>query len=360
MSSSRSTVIQELVHLLTSQLDHSAQPDPSSSGPMTTSYKAVLTGIQRVVSELIPGTPLSATFHDGKVHDPLGGGAYAFQQDYVTPILRALLNDENPNLLEIINARSLPTRPIVIHASLQPYFSPHIETLVGFSFTFAFAQALRDRMLAIAATGESTAPPPVTVLITLIDTTPVKSQSFKCNGTKYQKSYKDVPEAVSQYMADWEEVFRFLSVWSGISFHKALQADLFSDANMPDLVNYLISQRAILGPQLLPKYGSLAIRSACPKPGCSLIEVRGQLNEYQTGVNDDLGAITFSCPHHGDYTINLSRREEVARLEADSPVRTLLRTMAHLLDTSVHNICITSPSKAGIYQETLLYRPLAA
>ncbi|KAI0516957.1 hypothetical protein F5B22DRAFT_605678 [Xylaria bambusicola] len=100
--------------------------------------------------------------------------------------------------------------------------------------------------------------------------------------------------------------------------------------------------------------------STAELPDIAVISRHGQLDEYRLGVDTDLRAITFSCPRHGDYTIHLSRREEVTRLEADSTVRALLRTMAHLVDASVHNIRVTSPSKAGIYQETLLYRPLAA
>ncbi|KAI0878342.1 hypothetical protein GGS24DRAFT_496893 [Hypoxylon argillaceum] len=360
MSSSRNTSIQELVHLLNAQLDDSARSDPPPTNPATImSYEKVLTCIQRAVKELIPGTPLFTIFHDGQVHDPLGGGAYAFQKDLIDPVIRALLYDERLCSPETGNSQSLPARSIVIHAGLQPNNSPHIGTLVVFSLAFAFAQALRDRMQAIAAAEENTTLPAVSVLITFVDTAPVTNQGFESQGIQYQRSYRDVPEAITKYMADYEEVLGYLSEWSRIPFHKAVQSDLFSNPSMPSLVNYIVSQRDTLGPQLSPKYGTLAIRSACPEPGCGLVEKHGRLNEYQAVDNEDLGAITFSCPYHGKYTIQLSRREEVARLEANTPTRNLLRSMSHLLDTSVHHIRVTGADYTGVYQETLLYRPLA-
>ncbi|KAI1099063.1 hypothetical protein F4804DRAFT_345826 [Jackrogersella minutella] len=323
--------------------------------------------MQGLVHTLIPESPLFATFHDGQVHDPLGGGAYAFQNDIAEPVLFALLKDEEfcaaadtrVTPVEARNHNGLPTRPIIIHAGLQPNNSPHVGTLVVFCYAFSFARAIRDRMQVLGDAQEYT-PPSVTVMITFIDTAPVKDRGVEVGGVQYQRSHRDVSDALSTYMSDYEEVIRLLSNWADIPFTVAFQSDLFSDPAMPSLLNYMISQRATLGPQLSPKYGTLALRSACPFPGCNLAEKHGRLNEYETDGSNQDGVITFHCSSHGPHSVNLSHSAEVARLEANAPTRNLLRSMVHLLDTTKHHIRVTGADYAGMYQETFLYRPLAA
>ncbi|KAI0403975.1 hypothetical protein F4802DRAFT_268741 [Xylaria palmicola] len=359
MASTRTDNIRELRDRLNLLLGE--EHAPSAKRPGDEDYASVLTSIQKVVQTLIPGTPLSAIFHDGQVHDPLGGGAYAFENGIAEPFLRALLNDEKASafLCGSDNPRSLPTRPIVIHAGLQPNNSPHIGTLVVFCLAFAFAREIRGRMKLTAAAEEDTSPS-VTVLITFVDTAPVKDQGIECDGIQYQRSYRDVPDALDMYITDYQEVLGLLSTWSSVPSNTAFQSDLFSSPSMPSLVDYMISQRAILGPLLSPKYGSLAIRSACPIPGCGLVDKHGRRNEYETNDGGRRGSITFHCPRHGPHTVRLSHREEVARLEANAPTRNLLRSMSHLLDTRQHHIRVTGADYAGLYQEMLLYRPLAA
>lgn len=129
---------------------------------------------------------------------------------------------------------------------------------------------------------------------------------------------------------------------------------------MPLLLNYMVSQRSTLGPELSPKYSSLALRSACPVPGYGLAEKHGRLNEYKAGGANQDGVIAFHYPRHGPHTTNLSYPGEIARLEANTPTRNLLRSMVHLLDTTTHHVRVTGADYAGMYQETSLYRPLAA
>jgi len=121
--------------------------------------------------------------------------------------------------------------------------------------------------------------------------------------------------------------------------------------------------------QLSPRYGTLAIRAACPHPDCGLTEKHGRLNTYDLGADDrdvedikqnsDI-TITFHCPHHGAHTITTSQPGDIARLEANPPVRNLVRSMSHLLDTTTHHLRVTGSDYAGMYQEMFLYRPLAA
>lgn len=217
---SRAAAIRGLVDLLTPLLGDAAQPDSLPAPLANADYGEILTAMQGLVHTLIPGSPLCATFHDGQIHDPLGGGAYAFQNDIVKPVLLALLQDEErcntgAAPIEAGDPDRLPTRPIVIHAGLQPNNSPHVGTLVVFCYAFSFARAIRDRMRDLAATRENT-PPSVTVQITFVDTAPVKDQGIEIEGIQYQRSHRDTPDALSSHMADYEEVICFLSTWSDV------------------------------------------------------------------------------------------------------------------------------------------------
>lgn len=381
-----------------SQLDTAANKLVDLLGSLPTDDKIsaeaksaeVLSAISTLVPALTPNRPLFASFHDGQVHDPLGGGSYAFQFDIIGPMLLALYEDERQSSTEdpsdrlpyeepnngesilpddiaferndsgsqsCLNAlfqppsSRLPTRPIVIHAGAQPNNSPHAGTLVVFCCAFALARAMRDRMQAVLR-GTEQQPPPVSVEIMFVDTAPAQGHEVKVDGIHYQKSYRDVPGALERHLADYLEVFQHLSSWSGVPFTTAFQSDFFTASAMPSLVRYVVACRARLGPQLSPKYGTLALRASCPS--CGLAEKHGCLNEYSDA------SITFHCPRHGAHSMRLSRPEEVARLEANAPTRNLLRSMSHLLDDTRHDVRVTGADYAGTYQEMLLYRPLAA
>ncbi|KAJ5980600.1 hypothetical protein N7481_007898 [Penicillium waksmanii] len=357
----------------------------SSSTPLqTSSLREVLSAVQTLVSTLRPESPVFATFHDGRVHDPLGGGSYAFQKDVVEPVLFALMNDEilsNGEKEPLLNKKSmatppkicspcyaqLPTRPIVLHAGAQPNNSPHAGTIIVFCYAFSLARAIRDRMQAIV-TGTELQPPPISVEITFIDTAPVPGHETSIEGIKYQKSYRDVPEALNTHMADYDQILQLLSTWSEIPFENTFQSEFLSQPVMPSLLRYIIAHHEILGHQLSPKYGKLALRAACPVLGCGLAEKHGRLNLYSEETNTKSGTespkttdstITFHCPHHGRHIISTSDPGEVACLEANAPARNLIRSMSQMLDTSTHHVRITGSDYAGMYQEALLYRPLA-
>lgn len=332
------------------------------------SYREILSAIQALAITLIPKGPVFATFHDGQVHDPLGGGAYAFQDDVIEPVLLALKNDENHLLAKSNGNVQLLTRPIVIHAGAQPNNSPHVGTLAVLCFAFSLAREIRDRMQAQTANTDHK-PPPVSVQVTFVDTAPVKDQGVEIEGIQYQRSYRDVLGALDSYMAEYEEALRLLSTWSDIPFTTAFQSDFFSHPIVPSLLRYIIAHHDLLGHQLSPKYGILALRAACPIPGCGLAEKHGRLNVYNDNShhqNQNARAtsrdatITFHCPHHGQHTICISEPADLARLEANAPARNLIRSMSHLLDTNTHHVRITGADYAGMYQEVFLYRPLAA
>ncbi|KAI0097775.1 hypothetical protein GGR51DRAFT_552921 [Nemania sp. FL0031] len=312
--------------------------------------------MQKLANELIPDNPLYMTFHDGQVHDPLDVGTYVFQNDILDPVLQALLEDEYGDK-DLEDMDDLPSLPIVIHASIQPNNSPHVGTLIVLCCAFAVAKEFRDLLRMIENDGKST-PPPVTVLVTFIDTAPVKDEGIEVDEIQYQRSHRDVRDALSKYMPDYEEVIRYLSAWTDIPVKLAFQEDFFSNPQMPMLLNYVIKW-LILGYQFLPTERLFALRSACPVPGCGLTDKHGRRDEYKADRDGQDCAIIFHCPHHGPHTVRISHPAEVARLEADAPARNLLRSMTHLLDTTTHHICVTGADYAGPYQEMLLYRHLA-
>lgn len=159
------------------------------------------------------------------MHDPLGSGSYAFQHDIIAPVLQALANDEilskskkntlgdrkkvgtDANLTRFDT--QLPTKPIVIHAGVQPNSSPHVGTLVVFCYAFSLARRIRERMQAIGFSTDHDLGP-VSVEMTFVDTAPVRGQSVEIDGIQYQRSYSDVPGTLDTYMADYIELLRLL------------------------------------------------------------------------------------------------------------------------------------------------------
>ncbi|RTE71305.1 hypothetical protein BHE90_014286 [Fusarium euwallaceae] len=348
--------------------------------PSINNYRDILSAIRSLTSNLVPDSPVFSAFHDGRVHDPLGAGSYAFHNDLVEPILQALKHDEilsgegelheNDQSSESPEGRNLgpdhvPTRPILIHVGAQPNNSPHVGTLVVFCHAFSVARAIQRRTQKTAEHAGAK-PPSVSVHVGLVDTAPVNGEGVNMGDIHYQRSYRDVPGALNTYMADYEAVFQLLSSWSGIPYEITFQRDLFSNPIIPSLMNYIVAHRDFLGQQLSPKYGSLALRAACPISGCAIAEKHGRLNTYSsTGHSPHTSAssgvtITFTCPEHGPHTVDLSKPSEVSRLEANAPLRNLIRSMSHLLDQDAHYLRITGSDYAGMYQEMFLYRPLAA
>ncbi|KAJ6013507.1 hypothetical protein N7540_008098 [Penicillium herquei] len=367
--SSRAGAAQELVRLLSPLL-----PDqPFSRQLEAEEQREILSAIQNLVPTLSRDNRVFATFHDGQVHDPLGGGSYAFEKDLVGPLLTALEDDEIYSLTPE-NSQVPPhydgniTRPIIIHAGAQPNNSPHVGTLIVFCYAFAVAREIRNRLRAKEARSGRRMPP-VSVEITFVDTAPVNLYDKKVNGVKYQTAYRDVNGALATNLPDYYQVMHFLSAWADIPFTTSYQSQFFSDPHMPELIRYFVESRLTLGKQLSPKYGTVALRAACPVPDCRLAEKHGINNEYSPLINPDETdmetsdvddwLITFHCPNHGPHCISTSEPADIARLEANAPARNLLRSMSQLLDTERHHVRVTGADYAGMYQETFLYRPLA-
>ncbi|KAK0718710.1 hypothetical protein B0T21DRAFT_295630 [Apiosordaria backusii] len=326
-------------------------PSPLKNNDET--RKEILSAIRDFVPSLNPNNPIFASFHNGQVQNPLGGGSYAFQDDIVGPVLSALVDDEVLEGKRSAAQPRLPTRPIVIHAGLQPNNSPHAGTLVVFCYAFSFARWMCGRMQKMAKdAGFGGKLPAVSVEITFVDTAPVDGKGVTVDGVQYQRAYRLA--GPSDFTDDYHAVLRFLSRWSGIPYTAAFQSDFFSGPSIPKILEYILSRHITLGRQLSPKHGVLALRAACPVSGCGLAEKHGLLNTYKGST------ITFKCPNHGPHSICVSEPAEAARIEANAPARNLIRSMSHLLDAKAHNVRVTGGDYAGTYQEMFLYRPLAA
>ena len=69
----------------------------------------------------------------------------------------------------------------------------------------------------------------------------------------------------------------------------------------------------------LKKYGNLRVRMSCPI--CGLTDKNSVNNVYTEDT------ITFYCPEHGEYSINVN--EGISKLEYNSPLRNLIRGMSY-------------------------------
>ncbi|POR35417.1 Uncharacterized protein TPAR_04369 [Tolypocladium paradoxum] len=175
----RATAARILIKLLGPLLDEPQHEDLKQIGGYGGRQQKIaniLAAIQALVSTLWPGRPLFAAFHDGQVHHPLGGAAYAFEKDLIGPLLSALANDE----------------------------APIVSTLVVFCYAFLLARELRNR--AQTLTSGDAALPAVLVDISFVDTAPVCDEGLEINGVQYQRCYRDVPVALAAHMADYDEV----------------------------------------------------------------------------------------------------------------------------------------------------------
>ncbi|KAI5465094.1 hypothetical protein BGZ63DRAFT_422066 [Mariannaea sp. PMI_226] len=222
------TAAKNLIHHLTPLLEDSAtSSNVKTTAISTATLQQILSAIHDFVPSLTSSNTIFASFHDGQVHDPLGSGSYAFQQDLVGPVLRALVNDETnvdgngqfptPDCLFqdnddlVIPSRNMdtterfdalvPRRPIVIHAGVQPNNSPHAGTLIVFCYAFVLAQAMRERIKRLAAGTQNWELATVSVEITFVDTAPVNHQSVQEGDIHFQRSYRDTPSALVQSMS---------------------------------------------------------------------------------------------------------------------------------------------------------------
>ena len=225
--------------------------------------------------------------HDGVVHHPLGAGSYVFEKIFVSHLLQYCRK-----------------KTVIIQVGAQPNSSPHIGTIVTFAVAFGFASRIKDRNVFIS--------------LDIVDTAP--SEQTTINGIRYEKSQRHTGE-METYMEDYKVIFASLHKFWGVPYRIRRQAEFLEDPKVVVAAKKILDQREELQRSFSPENECLGIRSKCPIADCGLADKHGVRNVYEGTI------ITFYCPHHGEYTIDISDAKEITRLEFNTPLRNLLRAM---------------------------------
>ena len=257
--------------------------------------------------------------HDGVVHNPLGAGSYIFKKNFVS------------HFLEYCDKKTL-----IFQIGAQPNSSPHIGTIITFATAFAIAHRVKDREVLIS--------------LDIVDTAP--SEQIKINGITYQKSQRHTGE-MENYMDDYNVIMASLQKYWGVKYRIRKQIEFLDDPKVALAIKKILDNREELERSLSPEHGRLAIRSTCTATDCGLADKHGIQNVYENM------RITFFCPHHGQYTVNIGDSKEITRLEFNTPLRNLLRAMVFASDEESNWIRVTGADYAGYYQEQLLWRHMA-
>ena len=309
--------------------------------------------------------------HDREIHDPLGAGSYVFQKSFVPSIIRSA---GLPIPSDHTSIACTPQK-LTVHIGAQPNNSPHAGTMVVFFMGFLVAKEIQLHYKNLSRDGLSQDfcdwidNFQVKVQLNLVDTAP-DSRIESAEGV-YQRSLR-FTQGVRRYEADYDEVLRLASqgVQKTIEYEITHQVDLTGMECFPAVVKQVVKNRAVLGPLLAPDRGVLAMRAACPKVGCGLADKHGVLNEYMVHPSGEV-TISFLCPEHGRYEISTSNHEQLARLEFNTPLRNLVRSIALALDTAqsrkgvmegkegacerVH-IRVTGSDYAGFYSDQVFWQ----
>jgi hypothetical protein len=258
--------------------------------------------------------------HDGVVHHPLGAASYYFGE----------------NLLQYLHIRCTHGR-IIFHIGAQPNSSPHIGNITTFCTAFALASALKSDFSR-----------EVMVKLVYVDSAPAVGKEININGIAYQRSLGYTGDFYANQVAFTEVLDRFSSL-SKVPYEVETQNYWRSSAHFPAILQDIVNRREILGPHLSPRTNKLAIRAACPQPGCGLADKHGINNQYHEGH------ITFLCPNHGEFCVD---QASLGHLEFNTPLRNLIRVLICGQDRDASWILCTGSDYAGFYQEQLLWRLL--
>jgi len=343
--------------------------------------------------------PLEVSFghyyvlHDGKVHHPLGGGSYIYKKEYISSHIRYLGlplstttttttttgTDKTPH-------RFLPPSTLIIHIGAQPNNSPHIGTIVVFTLAFLIARDVKKYYADLHRKCPDTSTEfaawinnfEVLVQLDIVDTAPHNEESCVHDGISYQRSQR-FTKAYHRLLPDYEEIMESAAafVGGGIPYKLTNQETVASFPSVPRIIEAIVRDRERLGPELAPETGALAMRSACPHERCGLAEKHGRKNKYSI-TSSGSAIIEFYCPNHGYHSVDSSNPKQVARLEFNTPLRNLVRTLAYGVQTAesreaackavahgsttptrelVH-MRVTGSDYAGLYTEQLLWRQL--
>jgi hypothetical protein len=310
-------------------------------------------------------TPLR---HDGKVHNPLGGGSYIFRNEYISSHIRYL----GLPLPDSPTPSYQPTT-LIIHIGAQPNNSPHAGTIVVFILAFLIAREIKAKYASLRAAPDASEELKkfvddlsVIVRLNIVDTAPDNDKGKDSDGYAYQRSQR-FTNAQDKFLPDYRELLDAASSFTNIPYEMTNQEALMRMPGVPRIIEAMVKDHARLGPEIAPDTGRLAMRRACPHSECGLAEKHGRKNRYTVMPSGSLN-LKFYCPTHGYHSVESTDPDGVASLEFNTPARNIVRSLAHSMDTHqsradlqgrarVH-MRVTGMDYAGTYADQLLWRQL--
>ena len=265
------------------------------------------------------------------------------------------------------NDLQLP-QTLIIHIGAQPNNSPHAGTLVVFFMAFILAQEIKAHYSSCHDGSKEVTDwinnLQIKVRLNLVDTAPDPAYDPKYENIdgKFQRSLRST-EGVWRFQADYDEALELAKkgVQDTVEFDIKKQEDLTGMKCMPGIIERIVKNRDRLGSLLAPDAEVLAMRAACPQ--CHVSDKHGIHNEYT--IHPTFVTISFLCPEHGRHKISTSNPEEVTRMEFNTPLRNLVRSIALALHTAEHrregkegvsHIRVTGMDYAGFYTDQMFWR----
>jgi hypothetical protein len=151
------------------------------------------------------------------------------------------------------------------------------------------------------------------------------------------------------YLDDLHVIMASLHKYWGVKYRIRRQQEFLDNQEAVASARKMLDQREQFESSFSPENSRLAICSTCPETDCGLRSAHGIQNVYEWSI------IKFSCPHHGEYKVDISDDHEITRLQFSTPLRHLLRAMIFASDEKLDWVCITGANYAGYYQEQLLW-----
>ena len=147
------------------------------------------------------------------------------------------------------------------------------------------------------------------------------------------------------------EILNHYKELTGIDYEIRYQHEFNEQPETQEVFKTVLRNREYVAKKLDQKYGNLRVRMSCPI--CGLTDKNSVNNVYTEDT------ITFYCPEHGEYSINVN--EGISKLEYNSPLRNLIRGMSYTAtnqskDYDFEILRITGSDYAGFYQEELRYK----
>ena len=268
-----------------------------------------------------PPSESGAVAFDGVSHHALGGGSYAFKEEY-------------PQYLSRPPSGKGPK--VEINLIIQPNNSPHFGTLFSMTLSFALARELQTQGLE-----------PI-VILDFWDN--AKHEQVLLDGVTYQRGLRSTGR-LSDIIQDYYEILVTLKERYQVDYLVRMEDEFLRQDGMPPVVRGIIHERMALGPSLSPSTSHIALRSACPVAGCGLVDKYGVHNVY----DEEHDRVHFKCPIHGKYTVNIAT--ECHRLQFNCQLFNLVIGRFYQ-DVEFGYIQICGGDYAGFWQEQLLWRHL--